>query len=343
MTWIKQNTFLFGLLVTTVVGALVLWFLGSSAAGRYEDAKNEYESAFAEVSRFEKLDPYPTTEHLEAKKVAIEEYREGAIELQKSFEPYRPESTENISPQAFSSAVKRANEETRAAFGKDVALPENYYCGFEAYLNALPTGNSTGVLNYQLSVIKQLMLNLSESGATRLISIHRPRLPEEEGKAFKPEKKQIARELPLEIVFEGTEASARDFLSTLVNDKERYLVVRSLRIINKKAQPPRKTDAKFSDRGGRRQVNKPVEDAPNFNDLFNGGGEPQPEGEQPEGEQPEGEQPEGGEAAQPAQPEQPAFAPGDNSRILAQVLGKEEIQVFVRFDLLLFLDSKELP
>ena len=33
----------------------------------------------------------------------------------------------------------------------------------------------------------------------------------------------------------------------------------------------------------------------------------------------------------------------DTSRILAQVLGSEEVVVFVRFDLSMFLPSKELP
>jgi hypothetical protein len=33
----------------------------------------------------------------------------------------------------------------------------------------------------------------------------------------------------------------------------------------------------------------------------------------------------------------------DSSRILAQVLGSEELIVFVRIDLIMFLPSKELP
>jgi len=39
----------------------------------------------------------------------------------------------------------------------------------------------------------------------------------------------------------------------------------------------------------------------------------------------------------------PAAAPVDTSRILSQVLGNEELQVFIRLDLLLFLAPKELP
>lgn len=343
MNWIKQNTFTFGLVVTTLVGALLLWVLGSAAAGRYDAAKEEYDSAFSEVSQFEKLDPYPSAEHLASKKLAVEEYSEEAAELQMRFDAYRPESLEKITVQAFADAVKVANEETRAAFGKDIEIPEAYHCGFEAYRTAMPPGNATGILNYQLGATKQLMLNLAEAGATSLIGLHRPKLPEEEGKRFDADKKQVTRELPLELVFTGTESSVREFLSSLVNDKSHYFVVRSWKIQNEKPLPPRKTDAKFGDRGNRGGAGNlgPINEAPNFNELFNGEAEePKPAG----GANPDAAaQP---EAPEPAKPEPaPASAPEatDGTRILEQVLGQEEIQVFVRIDLLIFLEAKKLP
>jgi hypothetical protein len=39
----------------------------------------------------------------------------------------------------------------------------------------------------------------------------------------------------------------------------------------------------------------------------------------------------------------PAPAVADSSRILSQVLGNEEVQVFVRLDLMQFLPAKKLP
>ncbi len=342
MNWIKQNTFNFGLIVTAVVGGIVLWIFGSSAASRYDAAKDEYQKAYEQSKTFEKLEPYPTREHLQSKKLAVQEYGEETDALQKAFQEYRPETLENISPQVFSSALKEANKETRAAFGDEIAIPEAYFCGFEIYRNALPTGNATGILNHQLGVVKQLMLNLAEAEVSKLISLHRVTLPEEENKAFEPDKKQVARALPMEVVFKGSEESVRQFLSSLVNDKEHYLVVRSVRINSEKVVPPRKSDVRFE---GRAPGGKPAggggapEGAPNFNELFN----PTGDGAAPDGAA-EGEGEAEGEAeVQPAPAPEPVFVAGDSSRILAQVLGQEELEVFVRVDLLIFLEPKKLP
>ena len=140
---------------------------------------------------------------------------------------------------------------------------------------------------------------------------------------------QVARKLPLEIVFTGTEDSVRDFLSSVVNDKEYFMVVRSWRIVNKKKIPPRKTDASFDDRAPRNdRVGGAVDNQPNFGDLFNNDENVE------------------GDAEFEALPEQPdalTLPLGGSGRILSQVLGQEELEVFVRLDLLLFLEAQELP
>jgi len=332
MNWIKQNTFLSGLVAVTVVLALVLWVIGNGAAGRYEKAKEEYGAALSEVSNFEKLDPYPNQEHLESKKLAVTTYSGQADALQKSFDAFRVGELEEITVQAFSSAVKQANKQTRSGFdASGTEVPEEYFCGFETYRTSLPPGNATSILNYQLEVAKKVMTNLADAGVSKLVSLHRPRLPEEEGKKFEPEKDQVARSMTFEVVFKGREAAARQFLSSLVNDKEHYLVVRSIRIANEKSIPPRKDDARFSGGNTRRPAagdGGAESAAPNFNALFGGG---------------DGDTPPAPEGAAPAPVPQPAPAAADSSQILIQVLGQEEIQVFVRFDVLLFLEPKELP
>jgi len=48
-------------------------------------------------------------------------------------------------------------------------------------------------------------------------------------------------------------------------------------------------------------------------------------------------------APAPAPAPKPAPAAGDSGRILSQVLGNEEVQVFLRLDVMLFLPAKKLP
>ena len=133
--------------------------------------------------------------------------------------------------------------------------------------------------------------------------------------------------MPLEITFTGSEKSVREFLSIINKQDSRFVVIRSLRIANAKKEPPRAADAKFE---------APAAVAPASSatsDIFGGGfvlpGAPPAGGENPANQ------------AAPATP--PPAPPADSSRILAQVLGNEEVQVFLRLDLLQFLPAKPLP
>ena len=325
MSWIKENTFLAGLVIVTVVLAAVLYVFGSSGASRFEEAQQTYESASSETANFERSKLYPTRENLDGKKAALEEYLEEAKELQMAFDRFRAEEeVMSISPQEFSDNLKQAVEETRDAFGNEVILPEAYYLGFEGYATGnVASGKATGVLNYQLQATEALMLKLAESGVTELINIHRPALPEERGKEFQAESNQVARGLPIEISFQGPESAVRDFISTLGSMDEHYVVIRSLRIRNMKQNPPRTSDVTFESPDEKAPDGAAgfFSAAPTPGDLFADAIEPA----------------DGDAAAEPTEPEPaPPFAPEatrDSSRNLAQVLGDEELRVFLRLDL----------
>lgn len=319
MSWIKDNKFLVGLMGGTLVGAILLFFLGSSAASRHDMAKEEFDAAVSEATTFEKLALYPRQENRDGKTKALDEYRKTVGAMQASFEPYRPEKIENTTPQAFTNRLKADNDEVTAAFeDAGCTVPEGFFCGFENYKTTLASGSATGMLQYQLGGIKKLMLALAGSGATGLKNLNRPTLPEEEGKPWNPKPDEVARQLPLEITFTGPEKSVRAFLSSIVSPADQYVIIRSLRITNTRKEPPRATDAKFEKPAA---ATKPAAAA----DIF-GGAFVLPGDE---------------EAADPA-PAAPAPA-ADSSRILAQVLGNEELNVFLRLDLMQFLPAKKLP
>lgn len=322
MSWIKENKFLVALMGGTLVGAILLFIVGSKASSRYDQAKQDFDAAASEASAYEKLTLYPRPENRDGKSKALEEYRKAVTELQASFAPFRPEKIENVSPQDFTNRLKSVNDEVGKAFEEsNCQVPEGFFCGFENYKTTLASGNATGILGYQLGGIRNLMLALAGSGASGLKNVHRPPLPEEQGKTWQPMPNQVARPLPLEITFTGPEKSVREFLSTIVKLDPQYVVIRSLRISNVKKDPPRAADAKFD---------KPAAAKPAADNIFGGafvlpGEEAAPEG--------------AGTA-----PEKPAAPPpADSNRILAQVLGNEELQGFLRLDLMQFLPAKKLP
>lgn len=318
---------------TLAIVAVLAW-LGLKAGDRYDVAKEAYGEAVDDADRFEKLEPYPTRENLSAKKVALDQYRESAADLQQKFTPYQPGELANISVEDFAEQLKAARDETLAAFGDKTTVPEDYYMGFEAYRAAVANGNATGILVYQLETVKKMLLDMAKAGVSQVVNIHRPRLEEELGQPFKAADDQVARQLPVELTFRGSEAAVREFLATLINAEGRYITVRSLSVRNTNPEPPNTADAQFERMATSRAATAPVAPAAVFGgtdlgSLFESS-DAAPAGGESEAKP---------AAPKPAEPVEPV----DSSRILSQVLGNEELVVFARIDILILLEPKELP
>lgn len=325
MTWIKDRKFLIGLSIGTLLLVAASAWYGKVGESRYEEAKLAYESAAEDAANFEKLALYPTKENFDSKKLSLDEYSASAKALQDAFAAYRSAESPSISPQDLSAQMKAANDETRKAFGQRTAVPEDYYCGFKAYRSKVARGEATGILSYQLGIVKQMMLDLAAAQPTKLIGVYRPELPEEAGKKPDVAKDDVARSLPIEVTFQGPEKSVRQFVSSIANANHRYVVIRSMRIKNAKQDPPRSTDAQFDRAAPAAPPGAVAPATTDLSGLFAAAAQPPA-------------------AAQPAPAPAAAAAPAaDTSRILYQVLGNEELIVFLRFDIMQFLPAKPLP
>ena len=338
MSWIKDNKFVVALGGGTLVGVILILVAGLKGRDHYDQAKTDFDAAVAEVTTFESLPLYPSPENREGKDTALVKYRKAVESLQTAFESYRPKELKNVSPEDFTNQLKAVNEEVRKAFTTaETKVPEPFFCGFENYKTSLARGSATGILQYELAGIKTLMLALAKSGAGEFKNLYRVKLPEEEGTEYKPQEAHVSRPLPLEITFSGTEKAVREFLSDVLKQQEHYFVIRSISITNSKKEPPRSTDAKFDP--------PPTTTPAGGGDVF-GGGFVLP-GEEPKPD--DKKTPPGGTTPTPApgttDPGATAPAPVavDTSRILSQVLGNEEVQVFLRLDLMQFLPVKKLP
>lgn len=323
MSWIKDNKFVAGLAGGTLVGLIVLFFVGSIGAGKYDTAKEKFDTASGEAAGYEKGPLYPKTENKAAKSKALGEYRQAVESLQTVFEPFRPKDIKNSSPQEFTDSLLAANLEIRQAFtDAGTVVPEPFFVGFERYKTSLASGNTTGVLEYQLKSVKRLLLAMAQAKVGELKNLYRPAIPEEDGQTYTAPETSVARSFPLELTFTGTEDAVRKFVSAVTKPGDQYVVIRSLRIGNMKKDPPRAADAQFEKAATK---SEPATGA----DVFSGGfvlpGETAPAVSD--------------KAAETAA----ASKPADSSRILSQVLGMEQVQVFLRLDLLEFLPAKKLP
>jgi hypothetical protein len=331
MSWIQENRFAAGLGGITAVAAAGLIFWGIKAGGSYNQAKEEYTAAADQVDSITKGPLYPSDENLQAKKKAVADYEKSVADLQKAFEKYRTPTPPNVEPAKFSEALLKAKEVAAKAFTEArpqaTEVPPEFFLGIEDYTGSPPPEAATGILTYQLEAVSELMANLAAAAPTKVLNVHRPKLIEEEGKPFDAKGKSF-RALPVEIAFTGNEASLRKFVSSLDDSKTHYYVVRSIRVVNEKAKAPTAADSQFEKEGDA----KPEGGAPAADPFGGAGGFVLP-GDEPakpaEGATPPAEAPAPGDAA---------AASGDGV-ILQQVLGSEKIHVFLRIDILQFLEA----
>lgn len=304
----------------TLVGALLLLVVGLQGSKHYDQAKEAFDAAAAEASGFEKLALYPKPENRDGKRKALDQYRKSVESVQAAFAPYRPQEIKNVSPQEFTNRLLAANEEVRKSFGEAGAtVPETFFLGFERYKTSLAPEKTTGILDYQLTAIKSLMLALAKAKPSELKNFSRPSLLEEDSQAYVPAVSAVARPFPIEISFRGTEKAVGEFLSAIAKPEDSFIVVRSLRVTNEKKDPPRASDAKFE---------APPEAAAAAGGEALSGGFVLPS--------------DSPAVSAPAAPTAEVKA-ADTSRILCQVLGDEQIQVCLRLDVLQFLPAKKLP
>ncbi len=330
MNWIKSNPFVAALAGITAVLCGILYVFGSKGTEKFDEAKSNFDSGFGAVTRSESIPLYPKAENRDAKTKALNDYREGIAELSGLFDPYRPEKLEPITPQEFTVRLKAATDEVTKAFeGGGTEVPEGFFMGFESYRDQLANGGATAILDYQLNGIKHALLDLAEARPTSLLSVFREGIPEETGGDYQPASGEIARNFGIEFTFKGSESAAREFLSGLGDTEPYYYVVRCVAIQNERDTPPTVSDAKFEDAAKREAA------AAEVSDPF-GGAFVLPGAD----DEPAAEEEAVVEEEVPSIEEEMAADPG---RILAQVLGSEEVIVFVRFDLSLFTPSNELP
>jgi len=309
MSWIKENPFVATLGGITLVGAAGLLLVGNHFGSKYQQSLDEYTTDAQLVAEGEKLALYPKQENLDAKKKALRDYRDSLSKLQIAFDKYRVVAPKPVTSQEFTDNLREADAKVRAAFANNTKLPDAFFLGFETYKGTVARDNATGVLNYQLGAVSELFQALAKAAPSEVKNVHRPKSIEEDGGKF-DDPAAVSRALPIEVTFRGTEKSVRQFLSDLASSGTHFYVIRTIRVTNDKLTGPLPSDVRF-------------EEAP----------APGASSEQSTGIVLPGEA-----AAQPAQ-----VAATDSSRKLIQLLGDEQLNVFLRIDILQFLPAKELP
>ena len=340
MTWIKENKFLAGLLGITALLAALLIFFGMKSSKSLEEVQAEIAAKQSSLVRMKKLDPYPTDESAKAKEDSLKTVLAKANEVREKLLAFRPESLDNVPGKTFSENLSVTVEKVKQLFPGEDALPNSFHLGFESYTGSLPKEEATGVLTYQLGAMEYLFEELAAAGVSEIRNLHRAKLPPENGDSWPNEAKSskgrggrgggrptpkknvggarrapvtfethpyIAHRLPIEVVFKGPELAARQVLTNLGNSDKYFFDVRAGRVLNPSPIPS----------GGKSATAaaKPKDD--DFGGAF---------------------EIEGDESA-------PATDSGSapSVKVLEKVSGGDELIIYLRADLLLFLEEQKFP
>jgi hypothetical protein len=154
MTWFRENrflgTFLIGFGVCTLAA---LWFFFSAKSDR-ESAAERFNNASTELSRLERLNPYPSPDNLRKMKAHAEDYA-GALAKLKDELKMRMAPAAPMAPNEFQSNLRVAmNAVADKARANKVKLPDKFYLGFDEFASALPNESAAPLLGQELVQIE---------------------------------------------------------------------------------------------------------------------------------------------------------------------------------------------
>lgn len=344
MDWIRENKFVSGLLGVTLLFVGGIFYYGYSEGDEYQANMSQFTELKDMHRSLVTSKPYPNAANQKAREQAIEQYENAIDEVRDAFFEYQPEQLPKLTPGEFTDAMIKMQGDLRMAYDQaGTTLPDKFGFGFETYAKVQAAPYATPKLNYQLGAIQWLLQKLAENKPKSLINVRRELIDIERGlpvspgakgrrggsQAANPEDLELFESMPMEITFTASESSVRNFLREMANSKQYLYAIRALRIRNEKQNAPSAKDADFpaiQERGIDAQAG-PFEADNVFGDV--GFVIPDDDGANQEPSPIE------------LQPEPLAQPQSNDDYIIKQVLGDENLNVHIRFDILLFKAKRE--
>lgn len=274
MSWFRQNPFL-GAFVTIggIATLAALWFLWSAHAS-WSEARVRFESDAAELSRLQRLTPFPSAENLRKMKAHAQDYGAAVTKLKEELSR-RVLPVVAVQPTEFQSRLRVATAAAaEKARGNKVKLPENFLLGFEEFSSALPDTAAAPGLAQELAQVEMLLNIILEARIDALTSLKR--LPPAPAGAATPTstgarkiagQPQPVERSVIETAFVSSPAAMRRVLNAIASAEKQFYLVRLLHVRNEKDKgPPREaaTDQSAAAAANSAQAQKPGAPALNF-------------------------------------------------------------------------------
>lgn len=249
MSGFRENRFLAAFLIALGICTLGGVWLMIDARRDWKDASARFKQTAGELSRLERLAPYPSDENLRKMKAHTEDY-EAALAKLKGELGARVLPLPPLAPNEFQSQLRVAlTALTEKARANRVKLPDKFHLGFDTFASALPSEAIAPLLGHELAQIEWLVNTLIDARVDALISFRRAPLPEEQGAVAvaaspipsgrKPatDPRYVERNA-VEATFVSTPAAARRVLNQFAGGNGQFFIIRLLQIRNEKDKGP---------------------------------------------------------------------------------------------------------
>ncbi|MBA3963763.1 MAG: hypothetical protein H0X40_17940 [Chthoniobacterales bacterium] len=256
MNWFRQNKFLGGFLVAFAVATLLAGYFFLHEKGEADDQQARLESTINELTNLRSMKPFPNAVNLQKSKAQAENYRDSLAALENELKS-RSLPVVPLQPNEFQAQLRQAvTSVIEDAAASKVALPPNFYLGFDEYATSLPNSTAAPLLGQELQAIAMLTTGIISAHVDALHTLVRAPLPEEKaaptpaarGRATGTPAAGATTELvaarSLEISFSAGPAAARKVLNQIATTKEQLFIIRTLNVKNQVDKgPPRGTAA----------------------------------------------------------------------------------------------------
>jgi hypothetical protein len=240
-----MGTSLIGLGLATIA---TIWFL-FSARGAWDEAAARFQSDATELSRLQRLTPFPTGENLRKMKAHAEDYGTALAKLKEELKLHVVPVTP-LAPNEFQSRLRVAiGAVADRARANKVKLPNNFFLGFDEFASALPETEAAPLLGQELAQVELLADILIGARVDAVTALRRaPRTdarptPTPAATARKPNAANapplVARNA-IDVSFIASPAAARRVLNQIAATEKQFYIVRLLQVRNEKDKgPPR--------------------------------------------------------------------------------------------------------
>jgi hypothetical protein len=245
MTWFRENRFLGTFLVGFGICLIaVVWFF-FSAKSDWDEAAERFKNASTELSRLERLAPYPSAENLRKMKAHDEDYASALAKLKDELK-LRVAPAAPMAPNEFQSHLRVAMTSiTDKARANRVKLPDKFYLGFDEFAAALPNESAAPLLGQDLAQIEWLLSSVLDAHVDAVTAFRRTPLPEERGspagvKAGPASTIKSPERNVVEMTVFSTPSVARKVINQIAGARQHFCIVRLFHVRNEKDKgPPR--------------------------------------------------------------------------------------------------------